>query len=659
MSRIVLSRPPRTIFPEVRIRHDGWAERIERGLASLLSRAGKPFSLASEWRVLRRIDALGAEMQTLDDAGLRRRVEQCRAAIRRGIPSTEVPTLFALVREWADRTLGTRPYDAQLRGGLAILRGRIAEMQTGEGKTLTATLPACAAGLAGIPVHVVTANDYLAARDADKMRPLYEALGIRVGVVVDGMAASARRAAYQCDVTYCSSKELAFDYLRDSVAREAGTGDAARRLRLMAGSARSDETVMHGLFFAVVDEADSVLVDEARTPLILARDEDAKIDRQFCERALEVASSLQRPADYTLHAGERSILLSDLGRTRIRELTAGFGGLWETTVVREEAVTNGLAALHLYNRDEHYIVRDGAVAIVDEYTGRVMKDRSWGEGLHQLIEVKEGCPTSSRRTVLARMTYQRFFARYPHLGGMTGTAREIGGELRSVYRLPVQTVAPHRPCRRRTWRPQITRNAAEKWRLVTASVAREHGAGRPVLVGTRSVAASLEAHAAITGAGLQARLLSAAQDAQEADVVAQAGVCGVITIATNMAGRGTDIALAPEAVRRGGLHVIMTEHHDSRRIDRQLAGRCARQGDPGSVETIVSLDDAILAAACVGIAGPVLQRLARTLTWQWLGRTAFRHAQRRAERTHAAIRRQVLRHDRGLNAALAFSGEIE
>jgi preprotein translocase subunit SecA len=600
---------------------------------------------------LRGLDAaaLGAEAATLRRL-LRERPDPDLRRIARA---------FALVREVSRRILGMRHFDVQLIGGHALIRGMIAEMETGEGKTLTATLAATTMALAGRPVHVVTVNDYLARRDAEKMAPLYGFFGLTVGTVVQGMDADARRAAYRCDITYCTNKELAFDYLKDRLAMGPRRGDLQLKLGALTGShVDAGRLLLRGLHFAIVDEADSVLIDEARTPLILSRDASSEAETRLYQVAVTTARGLAAGRDYLLQADEHRIVLTGAGVARIESETAEHGGPWRSRVHREELVAQALTALHLMRRDQEYLVRDGKVQIIDEYTGRVMADRFWSDGLHQMVELKEDVPLSGKRVTLARMTYQRFFRRYRRLAGMTGTAAEVAGEMWRVYRLAVARIPTNRPSRRRVRRDRVVWSVAAKWRRITREAGRLAARGVPVLIGTRSVAASQDMSAHLAAGGIAHVVLNAAQDSAEAAIVAEAGQPGRVTVATNLAGRGTDIALADGVAARGGLHVIMSERHDAGRIDRQLAGRCARQGDPGAFHAILSLGDPLL----VGSDLWVTRIVAAMLMPIWgaaIGRWALRRAQRRAERVHARIRRDLLRNDENLDHVLAFSGKSE
>jgi preprotein translocase subunit SecA len=581
-------------------------------------------------------------------------LEELRARLRReGFTEELAGAAFALVRAAAERTLGKRHFDVQLVGGWALLRGMVAEMETGEGKTLTATLAAATAALAGRVVHVITVNDYLAGRDAEEMRPLYEALGLTVGCVVHGMDPQARRAAYRCDITYCSNKEITFDYLRDRLVLGGRPRPLGQRIDALAGAGGAGGLLLRGLDFAIVDEADSVLIDEARTPLILSAPVDASKEEQVYRQALELAKALEH-GDFVID--HEQIELTPAGAERLRELAQPLGGVWSGPRRSERFVCQALSALELFQRDKDYLVRDGKVQIIDENTGRLMPDRSWEQGLHQLIEIKEGVEVTGRRDTLARISYQRFFRRYVHLCGMTGTAAEVAGELWAVYRLRVASVPTNRPAQRRYLGERVYGKAEDKWAAVVDVIGRRHASGQPVLVGTRSVAASEYLSGLLEKSGLPFRLLNARQDSHEAEIIAQAGEPGRITVATNMAGRGTDIKLAPGMTAKGGLHVICTERHDSGRIDRQLFGRCARQGDPGSCEAILAAEDD-LAATHASLAAAWLAHV--KLVPSHIGRMLYWLAQRRAERTHSRARQQLLQMDEALGDMLAFSGRGE
>ena len=627
------------MYPEREAPREGALDRL---LAAAEYHAGR---LRSSRRRLERI--IAATRESLSVAELRPRLR------REGFTEALAGAAFFHVRAAAERTLGMRHFDVQLVGGWALLQGMVAEMDTGEGKTLTATLAAATAALAGRAVHVITVNDYLAGRDAEQLRPLYESLGLTVGCIVHGMEPQARRAAYRCDIVYCSNKELTFDYLRDRVALGGRPRPLAQRIAALAGAGGGDKLLLRGLQFAIVDEADSVLIDEARTPLILSTKGDSTKEEAMYRQALDIARALD---DAHFRIEDSAVELTAAGSERVRELAQGLGGIWSGPRRSELLVRQALTALKLFDRDKHYLVRDDKVQIIDEYTGRLMPDRSWEHGLHQLIEIKEGAEVTGRHETLARISYQRFFRRYQHLSGMTGTAAEVAGELWSVYRLRVARIPTNRPVRRTRLPDRVYGRADDKWRAVLEAIEQRQLANQPVLVGTRSVAASEHLASILETAGLPFRLLNARQDADEAAIVAEAGQPGRITVATNMAGRGTDIKLASGVAERGGLHVICTERHDSGRIDRQLFGRCGRQGDPGSCEAILAADDD-LAATHASLPSAWLANMQRVPSRT--GRLLYWLAQRRAEAAHSRARRQLLQMDESLGDMLAFSGRGE
>jgi preprotein translocase subunit SecA len=608
-------------------------------------------------RLVRDVNAVQAEHDAMDLPALRAAAQALRPALKRdGFSDANVARAFALIRTVAGLTVGKRHYDVQLAGGWVLLNGRIAEMETGEGKTLTATLAAGTAALAGIPVHVVTVNDYLASRDAEEMRPVYEALGLTVGIVTHEVKPDQRGEQYAKDVTYATNKDVTFDYLRDRMKLKGRPRPLRYALNKVTGGAEAQLT-LRGLHFAIVDEVDSVLVDEARTPLILSAERnDAGLERLYRE-ALELAGKLVEGEDYAIEQHDTRMRITDAGKTRLEQLAKGKRGVWTGPNRREQLVRQALTGLHLFQRDKHYVVSDeNKVQIVDEYTGRIMADRSWEAGLHQMIEVKEGCPLTGQRETIARISYQRFFRRYLRLSGMTGTAAEIKRELWDVYRLKVTRVPTRKDILRKYAPMEIHETQDAKWAAVVRSVRREVDAGRPLLVGTRSVIASETLSAKLAEAGIEHRLLNARQDKEEADIVAQGGQARRVTVATNMAGRGTDIKPTPEALAAGGLHVICTELHEAGRVDRQLWGRCARQGDPGSVETIVSYEDELIeryASFARPIAGAV------TPLEKTTGPALFKIAQKRAEGVHALMRKEVLEMDDYLGDLLAFAGRPE
>jgi preprotein translocase subunit SecA len=481
-------------------------------------------------------------------------------------------------------------------------------------------------------------------------------------LVEQGQPHQARQKAYACDVTYCTNKELAFDYLRDRLALGARGAHARVLIDELCKAAPDGNRglLLPGLHFAIVDEADSVLVDEARTPLILAGTQEvAQADVELYDRALDLAHALVPNDDFRVLASEKAIRLTPLGERRVADGASGLKGLWAIRRAREELVQQALSALHLFHRDVQYIVARGKVQIVDEYTGRVMPDRSWDRGLHQLIEAKENCAITGPRYTLARITYQRFFRRYLHLCGMTGTAIETAGELRAIYGMRVVRIPTNRPLRRLNLGTRMFPTAALKWNAVLDSVNEAARKKRAVLIGTRSVEASEHVGALLHKAGLQPIVLNARQDRQEAEIVAAAGQPGRVTVATNMAGRGTDIELHPTVKQAGGLHVILTEYHESRRIDRQLFGRAGRQGDPGSYESIVAIDDELFKRFAPKLALRVLLKGVgrKRQIPTGIARALKGYSQSGAERLHAQTRRMTLAEDHRFKKLLGFAGK--
>ena len=633
--------------------HDAWAGALMRRMRGACS-----LPVVFELRQLAREQERQSEaLAQLGDEDLRCQLRLCARAAVHELWREELHQALLLVAEVAHRTLGMRPYPSQLYGAAVLLRGQLAEMQTGEGKTLTAGLAACLAGVAGVPVHVVTVNDYLAQRDAQKLQPLFAFMDLQVGAVVHGIEPAEKRRAYGCHITYCTNKELVFDYLRDRVATGAKVSAAQVQARALFG-ALVQPPMLRGLHLAIVDEADSILIDEARTPLILAEKAGAVPHADAFGQALQIAAGLRENEHFVIDWARRDLNLSALGREHLATLFPDGSGPWRAAHAREHLMTQALRATHMFLRDHQYLVdADGKVQIIDEYTGRVLPGRTWEQGLHQMIEAKAGVELSEQTQTLARITYQRFFSRYLRLGGMTGTAREMARELSAVYRLRTVTIPTHRPSARKQLPDRVCENEAQKWQAVAELVAQLHATGQPVLVGTRSVDASDRLSRVLASHGLAHQILNARQDADEAAVVAQAGHEGAITVATNMAGRGTDIVLGPGIAQRGGLCVMLTEYHESPRIDRQLFGRCARQGDPGTCVAIVALDDSLFLQHG-GVELKLLlqaRRLQGAELQAWVARCR-RNAQARAEAMHARTRRDTLARDHNLDKLMAFSG---
>ena len=483
------------------------------------------------------------------------------------------------------RTLGRNPYDSQLLCAQLLLQGRLAEMATGEGKTLAVALAAAVAALAGVPVHVMTANDYLAARDAKQLEPFFRALGLRNGMVLASSTPDQRRVAYAGDVTHCTAREVAFDHLRDRQQLQAAPSDLQQRAaRLASTEIALPPLLLRGLCMALVDEADSLLIDEATMPLVLAEAVNDPRHRAWCFQALTQARAVVPGTDADVCATTHQVRWTEAGQASLEARATALGGAWHSSRHRLELVGTALVALHALKRDEHYLVRDGKVELLDVHTGRAAQGRVWSRGLHTLVELKEGCAPSPHTRTSAQTSYQRFFARYLHLAGTSGTLAECRRELAAVYGLRVARVQLRTPCQRVLFRPRLFSHSVDRADAVAQRVRLLQSAGRPVLVGVASVAQAQLVGQRLTAAGIAHQVLDARHDAAEAAVVASAGQMGSVTVATAMAGRGTDITLGPGVVQAGGLHVIVCQDNRCARLDRQFVGRCARQGDPGSAE---------------------------------------------------------------------------
>ncbi len=448
-----------------------------------------------------------------------------------------------------------------------------------------------------------------------------------------------------------------FDYLKDRSSFGADVSEKRHQLSQWVNEGATDRPLLRGLHFAVVDEADSIFIDEARTPLILAVKVGPDANDSHFSAALTLAAQLEQGLHYMMDRRLRSVSLTVAGRQHITQASLSLGGEWGVRIAREHWVLQALRAQHLFLRDQHYVVRDNKVEIVDENTGRVLPGRTWEQGLHQMIETKECCELSDRARTLARITYQRFFARYLRLSGMTGTAKEVRREIRKAYRLRTLIVPTYRPCQRVRGPGAVTRDAAAKWQLIASRIDSLVHEGRAVLAGTRSVQASEELAAVLRERGIAHRILNAREDAEEAALVRTAGEAGAVTVATNMAGRGTDIKLLSQVLTRGGLHVVLSEHHESSRVDRQLFGRSARQGDAGSVEAIVAFDDALFVEFA-----PTLARMAARAPEGWprkiMLRLTLAYAQRRAESQHRRARAEAVRADDQLTEMMSLSGRL-
>ncbi|MGZ0163255.1 MAG: preprotein translocase subunit SecA [Planctomycetales bacterium] len=635
------------------------------------------------WKQLaHRIHTAALKLEAKSDTDMRQVAAALRYRARSGEPlETLLPEAFAAVVDASRRHLGLTHYPVQILGGIALHHGCITEMQTGEGKTLVATLPVFLNALRGLPIHVATANDYLAHRDANWMRPVYESLGLTVSAITGDMAPAERKAAYDCDITYGTAKEFGFDFLRDRLAlRASGQSESPlfadslttpTILSLSSHSANGQQnstaqrpTVQrHPLHFALIDEADSLLIDEARTPLIISSESGDHRTKEalfrWCASAAEkfnIGEHVSRddesgqfdltPAGYRLvRSLPRPPLLNELPMS---DITDG--------VVRAAYVADTLKL------DEHYVVKDGKVYIVDEYSGRIAEGRKWRNGVHQAVEAREMVEVSPLTTHSARITVQELFGQYERVSGMTGTAATAAHEFLSVYGLPVFRIPTRKPAKRESLPVQILGTSDARWEAVAAEVKEQHNAGRPVLVGTRTIEQSQRLSALLTDHGIEHELLNARNHAREAEIVAEAGQPSRVTVATNMAGRGTDIALRGDSEDRGGLHVVCGEFHAATRIDRQLIGRCARQGDPGSYRQFLSLEDDILKEGLDKLDLRQLQRRAEHPGNSLAGSLAstmpqFLKAQRIVERRHELDRELLLGHARHRASQLVQLGQ--
>ncbi|MCE2689424.1 MAG: preprotein translocase subunit SecA [Rubrivivax sp.] len=639
-------------------------------------------------KAVQQINTLEPAFEKLDDLQLRGKTDEFRSRLANGETLDQVlPEAFAAVREAGKRTLKMRHFDVQLMGGMALHQGKIAEMRTGEGKTLMATLPVYLNALAGQGVHVVTVNDYLARRDAEWMGRLYSFLGLSVGVNVPGMSREEKQTAFAADVTYGTNNEFGFDYLRDNMVYEV-----------------SERVMSRGQHYAIVDEVDSILIDEARTPLIISgQAEDhtelyVKIDavvpqlkKQIGEADPRTGEGVIEPGDFTVDEKQHQIFLTEDGHENAERLLAGAGLLAEGASLYDPAnitlmhhVYAALRARNLYHRDQHYVVQDGEVIIVDEFTGRLMTGRRWSDGLHQAVEAKERVAIQNENQTLASVTFQNYFRLYGKLSGMTGTADTEAYEFQEIYGLETMVIPPNRPTIRKDELDLIYKTTQEKYDAVTADIRECHERGQPVLVGTTSIENSELVSALLTKVSLPHQVLNAKQHAREAEIVAQAGRPGVITIATNMAGRGTDIVLGgnvekqvqfleaddslSEAEKKaraqqlhdewqglheqvkaqGGLRIIATERHESRRIDNQLRGRSGRQGDPGSSRFYLSLDDSLMRIFAGDRVRAIMDRLKMPegeAIEAGIVTRSIEGAQRKVEARNFDMRKQLLEYD--------------
>jgi preprotein translocase subunit SecA len=576
---------------------------------------------------------LEPRFQKMSDAELASRVADWRQEVDNGRqPDDLKPEVFALVREAGVRALGMRHFDVQIIGGAVLHDGRIAEMKTGEGKTLVATLPVVLNALSGRGVHLVTVNDYLASRDAEWMGKLYNFLGLSVGTIVHGLTPDQRREAYAADITYGTNNEFGFDYLRDNMAFSL------------------EHVVQRDLHYAIVDEVDSILIDEARTPLIISG--PAETSTGLYLQVDGIVGKLARDKDYTVDEKAKSVTLTEEGVARVEEILE-LDNLYDpANITYQHHALQALKAHELFTRDDEYIVKDGEVVIVDEFTGRLMPGRRFSDGLHQALEAKEKVKVKAENQTLASITFQNYFRMYDKLSGMTGTADTEAVEFKQIYNLDVAVIPTHKPMVRKDFPDVIYKTQTEKFQAIAEDIAELNTAGQPVLVGTVSIEKSEVLSRMLNRMRVPHNVLNAKQHEREAEIVAEAGQPGKVTIATNMAGRGTDIVLGEGVTDLGGLHILGTERHESRRIDNQLRGRSGRQGDPGSSRFYLALDDDLMRLFGSERIAKVMETLGmkegEAIENKMITR-AIENAQKRVEAHNFEIRKQLLDFDDVMN----------
>lgn len=583
--------------------------------------------------IVDRINDLERDMRLLTDAQLQARTAQFKEQLARGATLDEIlPEAFAVVREASVRVLGMRPFDVQVIGGIVLHEGKIAEMKTGEGKTLAATLPVYLNALTGAGVHVVTVNDYLARRDSEWMGGIYRFMGLSVGVIVHDLDKEGRRTAYGSDVTYGTNNEFGFDYLRDNM--EFSLSDYVQR----------------PFNYGIVDEVDSILIDEARTPLIISGPAE-KSTRMYYD-INQIIPRLHKEKDYTIEEKTRTVVLTEAGIAHSEKLLKVDNLYDPRHMLLVHHINQALKAHALFKRDVDYIVKEGEVIIVDEFTGRLMPGRRYSEGLHQALEAKEGVRIESENQTLATITFQNYFRMYKKLGGMTGTADTEAPEFKKIYNLEVVVIPTHKKMIREDFPDVIYRNELEKFQAIIEEIKRLHTKGQPVLVGTISIEKSERLAKVLSREGIKHSVLNAKNHQLEAEIVSQAGQKGVITISTNMAGRGTDIVLGEGVNELGGLHILGTERHESRRIDNQLRGRSGRQGDQGSSRFYLSLEDDLLrifgSDRIAGLMGKMGMEEGEPIEHSLISK-AIENAQRRVEGHNFEIRKHLIEYDDVMN----------
>ena len=583
--------------------------------------------------IVREINALEPEVQKLRDEDFPVRMAEYREKVQKdGVSLDDIlPNVFALVREAARRTMNMRHFDVQLIGGIVLHRGRIAEMKTGEGKTLVATLPVALNALSGKGVHVVTVNDYLASRDAKWMGQVYSFLGLTTGTIVHDMDDEQRKAAYACDITYGTNNEFGFDYLRDNM------------------KFYPEQLVQRGHNYAIVDEVDSILIDEARTPLIISGASDESTELY---QAMDDVVAHLEPDDYTVDEKARTAMLTEKGVSHCEELTHLDNLFDPRNMVAQHHIMQSLKAHFVFKRDVDYIVTNDQVVIVDEFTGRLMPGRRYSDGLHQALEAKEHVTIQPENQTLASITFQNYFRMYDKLAGMTGTADTEAVEFHEIYNLEVMTVPTNKPMIRKDYPDLIFQTQKEKFDAIVQAIRELYEKGQPVLVGTISIETSEMLSKRLKAIGIPHSVLNAKQHAKEAEIVAQAGQKGHVTIATNMAGRGTDIMLGEGVKELGGLHILGTERHESRRIDNQLRGRAGRQGDPGSSRFYLSLEDNLMrlfgSDRIKGLMGRLGLKDGEAIENKMVSK-AVENAQKKVEAHHFDIRKTLLDYDNVMN----------
>ena len=610
--------------------------------------------LKTLWPIVAQVNALEPDIQKLTDAELRAKTDEFRKRLAEGATLDDIlPEAFAAVREASKRTTKMRHFDVQILGGIVLHKGKIAEMSTGEGKTLVATLPVYLNALEGKGVHLVTVNDYLARRDRNWMGPIYEFLGLTVGVIQHDIPQEERQNAYASDVTFGTNNEFGFDYLRDNMVTSI------------------EMRVQRPLHFAIVDEVDSILIDEARTPLIISGPAEDSTDKYYKAQRAALAlkahkivkeevdpewkskiEEIKKTVDYIADEKAKTIRMTEQGETKAAKLM-GVDNMHDSdTVAERHHIMTALRAKEFFERDVDYVIKDDEILIVDEFTGRLMPGRRFSDGLHQALEAKEGVEIRRENQTLATVTFQNYFRMYKKLGGMTGTAATEAVEFDKIYKLDVVVMPPNRPCVRIDSADCVYRTEKEKFDAVVREVAEEHKKGRPVLVGTISIEKSERLSRMLQKINLPHVVLNAKYHEKEAEIVAQAGQPGVVTIATNMAGRGTDIVLGPGVADKGGLTVIGTERHEARRIDNQLRGRCGRQGDPGSSKFFIAMEDELMRLFGSDRISAMMQRLGMQegdeIQHPLVSR-AMETAQRRVEAHNFEIRKHLLEYDDVMN----------